>query len=246
MKKLQNYIPLSMLVMGAFASQTGCVDAADPLLILRNQAPGDSCTISDDVSADHLSSGRIDVLQIDEVDGYLFTPLVENRAVWSERADRLAFFEAAVVRLKFADDFFSAGELSTLKADGLSHFTQPFSGSIAAEGQSHFIFEIIPKAMLEEMEGKLADDDSTRVTAEIEIRGSIEGSDVSSPTFTYPIVVCKGCLTNVLGACDELSDEEIRPGGSCQIHQDGYVDCCTSDDGLECPAVAPVVAPVEE
>lgn len=237
MKKMQNYIPLSMLVVSAFATQSGCVDAGETLRILRNQEPTGLCVVADDESSAFLSSGLIDTTADT---GYIFTPLVENRAVGDVETDRRVFIDGAVVRLKFATDFFDAATLTRLETEGLSYFTQPFSGSIVSNGLGAFKFEIIPRVVLEEMQGNLPAGEFTRITAEIEMRGTIDGKDVTSPAFIYPIEVCNGCLVQDLGLCAELTTEEIQIGGACQERQDGYIDCCTDLEGEEqCPAVAP-------
>tara|TARA_R110002073_G_scaffold320759_3_gene496416 strand:+ start:48624 stop:49382 length:759 start_codon:yes stop_codon:yes gene_type:complete len=237
MKKMQNYIPLSMLVVGAFATQTGCVDAGETLRILRNQAPDPNCEVPTGEEASFLSSGIIDVAASS---GYIFTPLVESRAVEDDATDRRTFLDGAVVKLKFADEFFDAGTLTRLEEEGLSYFTQPFTGSIASNSTAALKFEIVPKRLLEEMQANLGDGEITRITAEIELRGSIDGGDVNSPTYNYPIEVCNGCLSNDLGLCADLATDEIRTGGACQEKQDGVVDCCTDAVGEQvCPAVAP-------
>lgn len=237
MKKMQNYIPLSMLVVSAFAIQSGCVDAGETLRILRNQEPTGLCVVADDESSAFLSSGLIDVTADT---GYIFTPLVENRAVGDVETDRRVFIDGAVVRLRFAQDFFDDATINRLEAEGLSYFTQPFSGSIVSNGFGAFRFEIIPRVVLEEMQGNLGAGEFTRITAEVEMRGTIDGKDVTSPTFNYPIEVCNGCLTRDLGPCAALTTDDIQTGGACQEKQDGFVDCCTgTDNSLVCPAVAP-------
>ncbi len=233
MKK--NYTLLAILA-AAFTTQAGCVDAGESLRILRNQSPTEGCTISP-TSTEFLPSGVIDVAANN---GYLFTPIVENRATATEPGQRLAFVDGADVRLKFTEGFYDAARITSLADEGLSRFHQPFSGSIDAGGVSTFLFEVIPWPMLQDMAPKLAPQESTRVTVEVEIKGTIDGSGVGSPTFTYPIVVCNGCLTNVLGSCATLPEVDISTGGMCQTLQDGVADCCTRSDGdLACPAVAP-------
>ncbi len=232
---MKNYTLLAALA-AAFTTQAGCVDAGESLRILRNQAPTEGCTVSPS-SVEFLPSGVIDVAANN---GYLFTPIVENRATASEPGQRLAFVDGADVNLKFTEGFYDAGRITSLADEGLSRFHQPFSGSIDAGGSSTFLFEVITWPMLQDMAPKLAAGESTRVTVEVEIKGTIDGSSVGSPTFTYPIVVCNGCLSNVLGSCASVTQVDIRTGGMCQTLQDGVEDCCTdTGGGLVCPAVAP-------
>lgn len=232
----QRYIPWHLVLGGLVAAQAGCVDAADPLRILRNQSPDPGCIVSDSTSGIFLPRGQIDVAA---ASGYLFTPVVTNEAESTTTVDRLVFLEGANVDLLFTDpDFYSEGELSTFKDEGLTYFIQPFSGSIEAGGSAGFAFEVIPKALLDNIAGKLGEGESTQIIAAVEMVGEINGNEVSSNVFKYPIQVCNGCLTNVLGSCDALPEGEIRTGGTCQALQDGVVDCCTEADGsLTCPAV---------
>ena len=240
MTKMQNYIPLSMLVVGVFATQTGCVDAGETLRILRNQAPSEGCVIPTGESDQFLSSGIIDT---DANGGYLFTPLIESRAVGNNETDRRIFLKSAVVRLRFEDDFFDDATLNRLEDEGLTRFSQPVSGSIPANGSSTLAFELISKQLLVEMAAAVGDG-VTRVTADVEIRGTVDGGDVASPTFSYPVEVCTGCLTRNLGACTDVDDSSVQTGGVCQPLQDGFVDCCTAaDDSLVCPAVASSAEP---
>ena len=236
MKKLQNYIPLSLLVAGAFATQTGCVDAADSLRILNNQAPGANCVLSATKTGTFVSFGRIDVAA---TSGYLFSPIVENRTTGDQTTDRKAFVSGAIVTLKFADDF------SDLESGDLASFRQPFSGSIDSGSTTSFGFEVISTELLQEMAGRLGAGEVTRVFAEVEIQAEIDGSGVSTPVFTYPIEVSNGLLYENLGSCDALPDIEFEVGGTCQPLQDGFAHCCDDSGTLVCSGLQPAPEPVE-
>lgn len=224
----RTYIPWQLAVAGALAIQVGCVDADASIRILRNQAPENGCEIPADDGADFLPRGIIDT---EAESGYLFTPLVENRGIISAEAERLFFIEGANVDLFFQNGITPPSDEAQVR------FRQPLSGSIPAGELATFAFEIVQKPVLEDLAGQLGDGESTLVEVDIEILGEIDGGDASSNLFTYPVDVCKGCLTNVIGSCDALPSVQVRTGGSCQLLQDGVVDCCTdSEGGLVCPA----------
>ena len=109
--------------------------------------------------------------------------------------------------------------------------------NIPAGGLASFAFEVLPKGLLDEIDNRLADGQSTQVVAQVEVLGTLDGSDVESNLFSYPIEVCKGCLIQNLGSCESIISEEINTGGVCQALQDGILDCCTNAEGaLVCPA----------
>ncbi len=237
----RSHFPQSLFLTGALAvSLLGCVDSADSLIILRNQQPGNECVIPDGKNALFISRGIIDVTNLDQTNGYLFTPIVLSRTEGNQSTDRLIVIRGANVDLGFIDGLFSGSELSQLKTDGNSRFIQEFSGTIEAGGTSTFAFNIIPRATLQAISNKLGNGESTRVLAEIEVVGELDGDSVSSSVFRYPVDVCKGCLVNTIGACSDVpSSFNIEEGGACQVMQDGVVDCCTEEDGgLRCPAVS--------
>lgn len=238
-------IPLSLILASAFvAPSIGCVDAADTIVILKNQQPGTDCVVTATESAPFFSRGQIDVVDPSQLTGYLFTPVIQNLAAFNEGTNTYFFIEGANVDLEFTKDFFSEAEVEQFKTEGNSRFVQEFSGSVAPGAVEVLNFEIVPAAMLTALAAKLQPGDTTRVVAKVEVIGELGGGDTSSQKFSYPIDVCNGCLSNNLGSCDELAlDITVRPGGSCQPLQDGNVDCCTADGSLVCPAISTVIPP---
>jgi hypothetical protein len=78
------------------------------------------------------------------------------------------------------------------------------------------------------------------VTAEVVVFGDLNGGDVESVPFFYPVDVCDGCLKIDRGPCSGLPDDfEPEQGGECNPLQDAAADCCTDADGDDvCPAPA--------
>ncbi len=73
--------------------------------------------------------------------------------------------------------------------------------------------------------------------------GDLDGSDVESDPFIYPVEVCNGCMLIDNGDCAGLGDdfEGAQGGNPCNPLQDVPVDCCTSggDAGLPGTVVPP-------
>lgn len=237
----QSYMPWQILLAGALTTQVACADGADSIQILRNQVPDEGCVIPVGSSDEFQPRGRIDVTASS---GYLFTPLVQSLVEEVESASRLVFVEGANVDISFVGNPPDAGVISSLNANNLLQFRQPFSGSIEPGGQSSFAFDVVPRQVLDALEDHVTSDNPVQLSVDIVIVGSLGGSGVDSNTFKYPVEVCSGCLTNVLGACDAIPEGvEVRTGGVCNTLQDGVLDCCSNADGsLTCPAV-PIVPP---
>lgn len=228
-----------------------CVDnnADSGLVILRNVAPELGCTVDPTSSAVRTSG----IIEDDAVGGYVFTPVVRNDLVTFEGENITAksiFIGGARVTIDFSDpELFTAAEQTTFDTDGLTKFVVPSSGAIDPNGgQQTFHLEVVPTDLLALIAPKLAamtsttdPTPSTVLMVRVQFFGTRAGSEVSSNLFSYPVEVCHGCLTNVLGPCDTLSpDLEVQAGGECNAAQDGFTDCCLAPDAsLVCPAVVP-------
>lgn len=230
------------IAIAALTALAGCADGGDEsLLILRNAVPNAGCELDPNTSR-FISSGLIDT---DAELGYIFTPIVESLVTEQMGAERTVFLSGANVDIRFQGDIFSDAELASLNEQAITSFSQSFASSLSPGDRIAVGFTIVPKRLLDEMAGKLAAGERTTVFADVSILGTVGGGAVESNTFTYPVDVCNGCTQNVIADCSALpAGFEAREGGTCQLLQDGIVDCCTSDGALICPAVAS--APPEE
>lgn len=217
---------------------SACVaDGGDQsLLILYNAEPGANCTINPDVDT-FIARGLIDV---NAGIGYLFTPIVENIVEEVEGSERRVYLTGANIDLTFLPGVFSDAEITSMAESGVTSFGQSFGVSAEPGGRVGLGFVILPVQVLDALAGKLAEGQSTEVTAHVSVVGDVNGREIESNDFAYPIEVCNGCLRISLGACTGL-DPGFMPtdvGGTCQTFQDGLVQCCTSPDGqLICPAI---------
>ena len=234
----QSQIAWKLLLAAGLTFQLGCTaDGADPIQILRNQVPGADCVIPTDSAGAFLSRGIIDV---NSTGGYLFTPLVLSDAEANEVAARRFFAEGADVDIEFV-----GANIPTVSGglESSISFRTLISGSIDASATSTFAFEIVSPALLADLVDDVTPTNPVQLVASVKLVGNLEGNDVESNTFNYPVEVCSGCLTNVIGACEGLEETDISSGGACNPAQDGITDCCTAPDGsLTCPAV-PIIAP---
>lgn len=214
------------------------------LILLRNTAPEEDCVL--DTSTSMFLNGGI--IQSNSPVGYIFTPLIRNDLVVADEeatAPKTVFLEGARVELSFYDSgLFSETELTSLESRGLTEFMVPLSGAVdPGGGLAVLSFEIVPQALLFEIGQALPaaseanPTPSTVLDARIQMFGSRGGGDIDSNWFRYPVEVCRDCLTVVVNSCDALSDSfDPRTGGVCNPRQDGFLDCCSTDEGVVCPA----------
>lgn len=245
MSRLSLALTLSLTALAA-----ACVDnnADSGLVLLRNVAPTDGCVVSTSGEVSQ-ASGAIDLAS--RV-GYVLTPLLRNDLVTIDgesTTSKSIFINGAKVTIEFYDeDLFTAAELETMTTEGLTRFIAPTSGAIEPNGGLQtYQLEVVPTELFALVAPKLvatASDPTPSTVLDVHVQFFGErtsGDSVSSNTFRYPVEVCKGCLTNVVGACESLpSGGEYRAGGFCNPAQDGVTDCCTDPQGgLVCPAAAP-------
>lgn len=219
----------------ALALAAGCTtDAGESMIILQNQVPEAGCVIPTDEGSVFRGAGRIDVRA---GEGYVFTPLVRSLVLAAGSSPRVIAVRGADVDVTFPDGFFSAAEEDELRDDRLTRFSQAFSGSLLPDGGvTSFGFVTVPRGLLDRLGDALGDGEEVQLTTEVSIFGDLDGGDVSSDPFIYPIIVCDGCMTIDNGDCAAIGDDfEPSLGGECNALQDVAVDCCSSGDQLVCP-----------
>jgi hypothetical protein len=218
------------------------------VIIVRNIDPDDSCTVS---PATDLSvpRGFLDVTPILPNGvinpGYLFTPEMRNitaaPAVTPSRPGNpnahIFYLKGVDVRILAGPDSSSEAVVTALSAAGLASRTLRLGTAIEPNAQVALGFEVIDTPMLEAMEGAVVG--QTQVVARVVAFGDMDGNDIETPPFDYPIVLCNGCLINDLGPCSLLpSSVDPQIGGACGPVQDGALDCCVSGTEAICPAVS--------
>jgi len=237
-------------MMGAcalFSGATGCVDSGEVLFIIQNQVPTrgeNGCVIPAARGTEFRGRGVVDTQGLF---GYQVYPVAESRAevVNGDSIARTVTVRGAEVSLEFQDDLFPPEALAEMKTNGLTEFTQRFSGSIdPTGGQATFTVNVLSPVLLQKLGGLVSGDTITYAIATIRIVGTMGGGNIKSDPFEFPIDICNGCLIHDLGACDALPvGFSAAKGGECNPFQDAPVDCCTAGGSKICPAVGTGTAP---
>lgn len=220
------------LLVGLAAA--GCTDNDESLLILNNIAPGDMCVPQSNPSGTFITSGIIDVSITDgnETVGYIMTPVVQSltQTTTTTNAPRVTTIEGYNIDISFEDSgSTSFSNLSFSRSLGVSIQPNSFAG---------FGIEIVPAQLLTDL--NVGPGDARFLSVDVQFFGKLDGGDIESNTFTYPVQVCNGCLISNVGACTDIPTGFVpNEGGECNLYQDFPLDCCQSDTfGLRCPAVA--------
>jgi hypothetical protein len=223
-----------------------CADTGDEgMYVINNTAPpDDSCVLTGSRDQPFNSHG---VVYFGSSEGYVMTPLIQSRVVASTDTDdtsRTIQLRGADVKLTLValSVVTSAGITTTQPNTELPSFSALFSGAVPPAGTANVDFTLIPASTLLSIAGMSGinldnptDNFNAEVLAEVSVRGVINDNTVQAAPYLYPVTVCKNCVVNNLGSCP-LMDVTPRPGNPCNPAQDGVVDCCTSTEGLVCPA----------
>lgn len=231
----------------AVALVGGCTDNYS-VIILRNIDPSDTCEVSPSTTVSR-GSGFLDVTpELPDGTfntGYILTPEIRNPTgapvVSATRPGNpnahIFYLRGVDVQVLAGPDPNSESAVRALQAAGLANRTILIGGSIEPNGTLGLGFPIIDAAMVQALQGAVI------IPAQVVVRvvafGKIDGTDIESPPFDYPVTLCEGCLLADLGRCDQLSrDVEVPSGGECSPLADGALGCCTTDTGAVCPAVS--------
>ena len=234
----------------------GCADTGDEgLIILNNTASTESCSFT---GAKDQAFNAHGIIWTGSDQGYLLTPLVQSRITLTEgetdETPRTIFMTGANVTLSVVattvedsdSGAFTNASVTLSGAD--AQFSKLFSGSLPPSGTANVGFEIIPVATLRTIFNAVnpgpPQSFHAEVLATVSIFGTLNGDDVESPRFQFPVTVCNNCVAaNRTDPCTDFTGT-ARTGNACNMFQDGVVDCCTnSKNQLVCPAKTEVIEP---
>jgi len=224
---------LRLASLTAALALVGCADSGDEgMIVIGNLAiEGDSCTVGASGGA-FVPHGMINW---DSNSGYVLTPLVQSRISASigggsggqgssDPIQRTIFLTSADVKLKaVAAEIEQGGTVMTpAYTKELPPFSVLFSGSVSPNGTTGTILEIMSRANMRELiTGTGANPDvqniRVEVQAEVTMRGTMGGDEVTSSPFHYPISVCTDC---VVGTCPTGVESDANP---CNPYQDGLL-----------------------
>lgn len=240
-----------MIRLAAIASLLALIACADnrSVIIVRNIEPSDSCMVSPTTDVSVLR-GFLDVTPVlpngQFNSGYVMTPEIRNPtaapSVTPTRpgnpSGHIFFIQGIDIQVLAGPDAASETAVTALQAAGLANRTIRLGGSIEPSSTAALAFEVIDAQMLDALQGAVT------IPAQVVVRivafGEMDGSDLESQSFDYPITLCDGCLIFNLGPCAGLPEGVTIPsGGTCGPVQDGALACCQRDSGQTiCPAVA--------
>jgi len=210
------------------------------ILVLRNVHAEAGCIANATATEVGVAHGSLDLVL---PSGYIFIAQLKSRitAPAGQEDQRTIITSGAKIDITFPNSqLFSDAELADLKTSGLTHVKQLFSAPLTPNGGiSDVGFELIPAALTERIAAKA---DLTKLfrleaVATFTVEGDMAGESVTSQAFTFPVTIGNNVAVNVAGTCPLAKDFGMpRAGYSCNIAQDGVVDCCTTGTGLKCPA----------
>ena len=257
----------SLAWLAGAGAGAGCVaDSGDEAFVIRNNlAVGDtSCAFTPQLTAASTSRGTLNTRSPDP---YLLAPLIESRVTAATGQESLrtvslmgAKIDLAVGPITVVDGqgtttfscaaagatpCFSAAESADLAAGGITRFRSLFSAPLAPNmGLTAATFDLVPTTLVREIQrkvGTLAADAHLRaqVVATARVYGQLNGGEVESPAYVFPVTVCNDCVINILPTSCSLTPKTFtaRKGNPCNPYQDGVLDCCQEGTSLVCPAV---------
>jgi hypothetical protein len=221
--------------------------------IVRNIAPSPMCVI-DPGNDQSKARGFLDITNplpngfLNP--GYTFTPEISNvtsaPTVTPTRPgnpnSHYFFLRGVEVTIVVSPDPASQSVVTALQAQSLAKRIVPLGISIAPNASQGLGFEVFDSLQINAVSGVVTGQ-PVQIVASMVAFGDIDGNDIESPPFRFPITLCQGCLIADLGTCSSIpKGTTINNGGTCNVVQDANLDCCETDAGnVICPAVAPTM-----
>jgi hypothetical protein len=242
---------LPFLLLGAAA----CSRVPGQFEIVQNQVPQAGCLI-DTSEMLYRGDGTLDIslIQPGARSAYLAFPLIKNNLAGATGGGPDT---NAIDIHSFAIDI-SASKYGALPANvqalfnnleqagpsspdyALLHFSAPWSahvssaGGVVATAVGAFPLELAARVAATGDVG--VSRASMVVNARIRAFGSTSTQDLESDPLDFPIYVCAGCLVASITTCPSTT-APANTGNPCNVSQDNYVDCCSSNGSLICPSV---------
>ncbi len=229
-----------LVVSAAAITTAGCADNRSSLFIRQVQAPDEAddgtCSYTADPGVEALAVGVMDLMFTTQ---YRAGLLVGNQLVTRGSTEKSAA-ETARVELRGAEVNIETGTGEVIRSYTVeaSGFADASQGGTPGWGVVQAV--LVDTAAAEQIRSKLAgggvrSKGIARLVSVVKVFGrSLGGQDLESGEFRFPVEVCYGCLVTfpleandkTLGApnCKGGAEAE-QPKTSCQVGQDGPVDC---------------------
>lgn len=242
----------SLLV--AVAAAPACVSNNEDggMLILEAVAPQSGCVVSPTLGEMGITHGQMSSLVPTE---YVLIAQVQSRitAEAGQEANRTVVMNGANIDLTFPNStLFTSAELADMKSKGITHFKSLFSAPLQPNAAlTDASFAITPRALYDSIYAKapqarnvptdMGMEFALEVKATITITGKMDGADVTSQPFEFPVGISNtnGVVT-IAGTCPLDAGTTVATGNNCGQAQDAPITCCTMGSSVICPAtVAP-------
>lgn len=213
--------------------------------ILNNQVPltvGGGCTIPVDEEV-YSGEGMLDlsIVRSDFSTAYLVFPLIENNLPASAgngidpNQIQLSGFNIDIGTIGVVPDSVA----TVLQGSSQLHYQTPWSGGIdSGGGKISAGVEAFPVALAQQLlaSGGFGEEPSMVFNLKLQALGTTNsGRSLQSDPFNYPVQVCAGCRVAKVAPCPYPA-APVNPGNPCNPAQDEFVDCCTDNGVLVCPA----------
>ncbi len=169
----------------------GCSVDNLSLLILYNKAAESDCSVVGEAGL-RVPSG---VLDLEAGQGYVFNALVRNSVV-AAPADlnrHVAFIEGADVELAAASTLRSQ-EIVDLLGPGKNR-TQYSTADVNPGGGMNVVqFFIIDPEQAQALGEIVGADERVQILAKTRVFGTLDGDQIASPYYSYPITLCSQCI----------------------------------------------------
>lgn len=229
-----------------------CAEQGDEgMYVLNNTAVTDKCVLTGTTSQPFMSHGEIYAFG-DQ--GYFLTPLIQSRLVSPEGVDPIQnTIQLRSANIELTLKAVTVGLTNTQPDTSLGSLTALFSGALPPSGSVNVGFELIPLSILSNVVINAGDPNTASIRAEIlasvTIIGDINGNEVTSSPFVYPVTACNDCIVRVYVdstgtplTCPVPNTLSPSTGNACNHWQDGVVDCCRDGAGaLVCPATTAAI-----
>ena len=234
--KKNKILILSVLLVASCKAETG----DNVLEIVRNRVASGECSADGTGDENILGSGFIDVFN--NTSGYIFRPEILNNAGPALGTDiqpsGQLFLESANIEITVRNGEQSDAIASALESANINQFNRSLSGAIAAGDVLIGGFEILPVQALDLFKQNLGIGGAIGLDVEVQVFGNLNGGDVSSNEFSYPIDVCNGCrVGQVFDDCLNLPAgiPDSEPGACGTFQESGVVFCCEFEGDTFCP-----------
>lgn len=222
-------------------------------MIIQAQVPEKGCVIPASLGTVYQGEGTLDVRLVSDFaeTGYLLFPLMQNNYPPPSGGDngdpnriKLSGYRVDVslpegAPMDAINDLFTTLQTSSPEGgpDQMIQYRIPTSGSVASGGgNTAGGVNAFPGSLARAIRktGVLSTVPYVWMYSTVRALGDNLTSSLESDAFRFPIRVCDGCLIASREICPV--SHPVLTGNECNISQDGFVDCCSSGNGLVCPS----------